>query len=66
SQIPDEALKNVSITSRRLAKISREAVDALYPFCGLMAASPDTQLSQVWRDLHTASQHSLLTFDADL
>ncbi|RYY33747.1 MAG: acyl-CoA dehydrogenase, partial [Sphingobacteriaceae bacterium] len=39
SQIPDEALKNVSITSRRLAKISREAVDALYPFCGLMAAS---------------------------
>ncbi|RVU01321.1 acyl-CoA dehydrogenase [Mucilaginibacter limnophilus] len=60
--IPDEVLKNVSSTSRRLAKTSREAVDALYPFCGLMAASPDTQLSQVWRDLHTASQHSLLTF----
>jgi alkylation response protein AidB-like acyl-CoA dehydrogenase len=57
-----EALKPVSITSRLLAQISREAVDQLYPFCGLQAASPDTEINQVWRDLHTASQHSLLTF----
>ncbi|CAM3728834.1 acyl-CoA dehydrogenase [Mucilaginibacter galii] len=57
-----EALKPVSITSRLLAQISRESVDRLYPFCGLQAASPDTEINQVWRDLHTASQHSLLTF----
>jgi alkylation response protein AidB-like acyl-CoA dehydrogenase len=57
-----EILKPVSITSRLLAHISRKSVDQLYPYCGLQAASSDTELNQVWRDLHTASQHSLLTF----
>ena len=57
-----EALKPVSFTSRLLAQISRGSVDHIYPFCGLQAASPDTEINQVWRDLHTASQHSLLTF----
>ena len=57
-----EALQEVSKTSRQLAKISRETVDQLYPYCGLLAASPDTEINRVWRDFHTASQHSLLTF----
>ncbi|MES2265210.1 MAG: acyl-CoA dehydrogenase [Bacteroidota bacterium] len=55
-------LKAVSNTSRVLAKIARESVDELFPYCGLLAASPDTEINRVWRDLHTASQHSLLTF----
>jgi len=59
----DEALlKGVSRTSRILAKVSRECVDELYPYCGLLAASPDSEINRVWRDLHTASQHALLTF----
>jgi alkylation response protein AidB-like acyl-CoA dehydrogenase len=62
NKLTPEALKPVSITSRLLAQISRECVDRLYPFCGLQAASPDIEINQVWRDLHTASQHSLLTF----
>ncbi len=57
-----EALAQVSKISRELAKTARETVDQLYPFCGLQAASPDTEINRVWRDLHTASQHSLLTF----
>jgi indole-3-acetate monooxygenase len=56
-------LKPVSTTSRLLARIARESVDTLYPYCGLQAAAPDTEINQVWRDLHTASQHALLTFD---
>jgi alkylation response protein AidB-like acyl-CoA dehydrogenase len=55
-------LKEVSRTSRLLAALSRESVDRLYPYCGLLAASPDTVINQVWRDLHTAGQHALLTF----
>ena len=55
-------LKEVSRTSRVLAKVSRECVDELYPYCGLLAASPDTEINRVWRDLHTAGQHALLTF----
>lgn len=57
-----ESLKEVSRTSRVLAKQAREAVDTLYPYCGLRAAAPDTEINRVWRDLHTAGQHSLLTF----
>ena len=36
---------------------AREAVDALYPGCGLQAADPRQTINRVWRDLHTASQH---------
>jgi alkylation response protein AidB-like acyl-CoA dehydrogenase len=57
-----EELQAVSRTSRALAIAAREGVDKLFPYCGLIAASPDTEINQVWRDLHTASQHSLLTF----
>ena len=58
------SLQEVSTTSRNLAKTARECVDELYPYCGLQAANPDTEINQVWRDLHTASQHSLLTFES--
>jgi alkylation response protein AidB-like acyl-CoA dehydrogenase len=60
--VPDKQLKKVSLTSRRLAQLARETVDRLYPLCGLMAASTDTEINRAWRDLHTASQHALLTF----
>jgi len=65
-QQPDneDLLQALSCASRLLAKIARECVDALYPYCGLLAASPDTEINRVWRDLHTASQHALLTFMA--
>ncbi|WP_158825495.1 acyl-CoA dehydrogenase [Mucilaginibacter lacusdianchii] len=60
--IEDVQLQAVSRASRLLAQIARESVDTLYPYCGLQAASPDTEINQVWRDLHTAGQHALLTF----
>jgi alkylation response protein AidB-like acyl-CoA dehydrogenase len=60
--VPDDQLTHVSITSRKLAHAARENVDRLYPLCGLIAAKTDTNINRVWRDLHTASQHSLLTF----
>lgn len=58
----EESLKAVSHASRVLARLARVAVDTLYPYCGLKAAAPDTEINRVWRDLHTAGQHSLLTF----
>lgn len=57
-----ESLKEVGHTSRVLARLARVAVDTLYPYCGLRAAASDTEINRVWRDLHTAGQHSLLTF----
>jgi hypothetical protein len=57
-------LQNVSNTSRRLAKQARQIMDELYPYCGLEAARTLSELNRVWRDVHTASQHSLLTFSS--
>ncbi|WP_295653183.1 acyl-CoA dehydrogenase [uncultured Mucilaginibacter sp.] len=59
---PEPNLKKVSAISRKLAKTSLQIVDELYPYCGLIAASTSSAINQVWRDIHTASQHALLTF----
>lgn len=61
-KIAEEVLKEVSRLSRALAHQSRIVVDTLYPYAGLEAAKKETALNRVWRDLHTASQHALLTF----
>ena len=42
-----------------MVRCSREVVDTLYPFCGLRAADPRTEINRVWRDLHTATQHTI-------
>lgn len=55
-------LQALSQSSRKLAKKARQIVDELYPYCGLEAARTQSELNRVWRDIHTASQHSLLTF----
>jgi hypothetical protein len=62
--VSDELLNNVSASSRHLAITARELVDKLYPLCGLIAASTETEINHAWRDLHTASQHALLTFSS--
>ncbi len=61
-EISKEALKKVSVTSRKLTQVCRASNAKLYPFAGLEAAKTQTELNRVWRDFNTVSQHSLLTF----
>lgn len=56
----EQLLNAVANASRNLAAIARQSVDEIYPYCGLQAANPATEINRVWRNLHTASQHSLL------
>ncbi|CAN7608889.1 acyl-CoA dehydrogenase [Pseudoduganella sp. LjRoot289] len=51
------ALQSASLA---LVSVSRQAVDELYPCCGLHAAHEGSEINRVWRDFHTATQHSLL------
>lgn len=62
--VPETLLAPISRYSRSLARVALRQVDALYPYCGMAAANPQTEINRVWRDVHTASQHALLTFDA--
>lgn len=64
--IAAQILGEISITSRALAEKARKVTDQLYPYCGLTAADPGTEISRVWRNLHTASQHNLLSFPPPL
>lgn len=61
--ISEETLSMVSVASRKLAHTSRRVTDLLFPYAGLEAAKKETEINRVWRDIHTASQHSLLTFE---
>lgn len=56
----DEDMQQVQDSALALVAVSRQAVDELYPYCGLYAAREDSVINRVWRDFHTASQHSLL------
>ncbi|MFD2286029.1 acyl-CoA dehydrogenase [Pedobacter petrophilus] len=61
--IDNEQLETVSRVSRKLAHACRRAADTLFPYCGLEAAKKESEINRVWRDIHTASQHALLTFE---
>ncbi|NTE00863.1 acyl-CoA dehydrogenase [Agrobacterium tumefaciens] len=61
--IDHQQLEAVSKISRKLAHACRRATDKLFPYCGLEAAKKESEINRVWRDLHTASQHALLTFE---
>lgn len=55
-----ETITDISRASRKLASLSLQLADELYPLCGLEAADTRTEINRVWRNLHTASQHALL------
>ncbi|HTN07441.1 acyl-CoA dehydrogenase [Agriterribacter sp.] len=55
-------LKNLGETCRSMVKLARNAVDDLYPYCGMIAAEQGSDINRVWRDFHTASLHAVFTF----
>lgn len=57
--IPKMELEQVSKASQALAKHALTIVDHVYPLCGLRAANSSQEINRVWRNIHTASQHSL-------
>jgi alkylation response protein AidB-like acyl-CoA dehydrogenase len=58
--IDAKLLTEVSSVSMDLATIAREITDDLFPWCGMIAVNRNSDMNRVWRDIHTASQHSLL------
>jgi len=56
--IPD-AMLQVTNASRDLMECCTEVVTSLYPFCGIEAADTRQEINRVWRNFHTALQHSI-------
>jgi len=59
-EIAASELQAISAASRKLSATCRESVSRLYPYAGMSAAQPSSAINQVWRNIFTASQHSLL------
>lgn len=55
-------LQQLSADSIHLARTCLNAVDELYPYCGMAGADETTVINRIWRDIHTASQHELMKF----
>ncbi len=60
-RLTESILSRVSTASVDLYRESLSAVTALYPYAGLAAANTATEINRVWRNLHTASQHTLFS-----
>ncbi|MGY3055309.1 alkylation response protein AidB-like acyl-CoA dehydrogenase [Pedobacter sp. UYEF25] len=63
NNIEENKLLEVSSISRKLAHACWRNVQKLYPYGGLEAANKHSEINRVFRDVHTASQHALLTFE---
>lgn len=50
----------INALSKGMVRTIRRELNRLYPYCGMRAADLSTDLNRTWRDLFTASQHSLL------
>ena len=57
-----KSISRISDKSRELVNHCRAAVTGIYPYCGLAATNPSSDINRVFRDIFTGSQHGLLTF----
>ncbi len=64
--VSQSVLYKVSAASFTCAKMVRDCVNALYPYCGMQAANKSSEINRVWRDIQTAGQHSLLMGDGNI
>lgn len=60
---PDSSarISQVSKLSRKVVAKTLDAAHHLYPHTGMRVLNPQTEINRAWRDLHTASQHTMLT-----
>jgi alkylation response protein AidB-like acyl-CoA dehydrogenase len=60
AEVDPADMQALQAAALELVKVARRAVDELYPFCGLYAAHEGSDIGRAWRDLHTATQHTML------
>lgn len=56
-----EVLRRISLSVKHAAQAARVSAESVYPLAGMTVLRSDSVLNRCWRDLHTASQHVLLS-----
>lgn len=60
-ELTEELKIKFSTISKRSVTTTIKCVDNLYRYLGMQVVMESNTLNQIWRDLHTASQHTFLT-----
>ena len=63
NKLSAKTTRQISTISRQLVKLCRKHAIEVYPYCGLSCTAETSELNRVFRDLFTASQHALLTYE---
>ena len=63
NKLSAKTTRQISAISRQLVKLCRKHATEVYPYCGLSYTAETSELNRVFRDLFTASQHALLTYE---
>ncbi|WP_054949364.1 acyl-CoA dehydrogenase family protein [Numidum massiliense] len=61
-----EIQRQVSEQCKRMAKTALHCAEAIFPYLGMPAVMAHTPVNRIWRDLHTACQHTMLVPFYDL
>lgn len=59
-ELSDEELQRVSRQCHQTARAALQGAQSVFPYMGIGAVMEDAPINRIWRDLHTACQHSLL------
>ncbi|MCA5003530.1 acyl-CoA dehydrogenase family protein [Sphingobacterium bovistauri] len=62
--ISEELLSEITSESRRIVSEIRASVTTIFPLVGISGAQRDNELNIVFRNIFTATQHSLLNIEA--
>jgi alkylation response protein AidB-like acyl-CoA dehydrogenase len=60
--VQNKTLRHISKISLQLVKECRRQVAAIYPYCGLSAVNNNSEITRIFKDIFTASQHPLLNY----
>lgn len=60
-EIPHKVKTHFTLTCKQGATTVKTCANQLFPFIGMEAVMEHSSLNKIWRDLHTASQHAMLT-----
>lgn len=64
NDIPKDMLQHVDLVSKKLVNDCRCIAAGIYPLCGTNSTETGSGINRIFRDIFTASQHTLLTYNA--
>lgn len=63
--LPADVQRRISKQCKKTARTAVSCAQSIFPYLGMEAIMEDTRINRIWRDLHTACQHTMLVPTGD-